>query len=384
MLSVARGWHAMMTGMQAQQPLAIPEPPRWYWIAAIWAGIGLFEATQTVVVMHGEGMHHVWLKLFVYVLIQWLPWALATPVVMRLGSLYPLLPPRSAMCWLRHLGAWLLLIVVANGWGALLEEWLKPFAPDTLPAPLLLLWRERLTGQLLASLILYYCILMAGHILDSRTKAAQLRIDAARIGEQLSKAELSALRHQIEPHFLFNVLNSVTGLIRNGDSEAAVSMIARLSELIRHLLHDSGRQEMTLDEELAFLNMYLDLQRVRFADRLTVNMHIEAGLGQTLVPSLVLQPIVENAIKHGIAQQVKGGLIEVRAARLQDTLTMEVFNEGPLLRGDWDGRDSAIGLANVRDRLRSLYGDAARLVIANARGAGVLVTISMPLREAPV
>ena len=137
-----------------------------------------------------------------------------------------------------------------------------------------------------------------------------------------------------------------------------------------------------LDEELAFLNMYLDLQRVRFANRLTVNLEIEAGLGRTLVPSLVLQPIVENAIKHGIAQQVKGGLIEVRAARQHDTLTMEVFNEGPLLPDDWDGRDSAIGLANVRDRLKSLYGDAARLVIGNARDAGVMVTISMPLREA--
>ena len=372
-----------MTSMQAAQPLRIAEPARWYWIGAIWAGIGLFEATQTVVVMHGEGMHHDWLKLFLYVLMQWLPWAVATPAVMRLGRLYPLLPPRSGICWLRHLSAWLLLILVANAWGALLEEWLKPFAPDTLPAPLLMLIKERLVGQLLASLILYYCILMAGHILDSRAKAAELRIDAARLGEQLSKAELSALRHQIEPHFLFNVLNGVTGLIRNGEDEAAVTMIARLSEFLRHLLRDSGRQEMTLDEELSFLNMYLDLQRVRFAERLTVTIDIEAGLGRTMVPSLVLQPIVENAIKHGIAQQIKGGLIAVRALRQSDSLTMEVFNEGPLLPGDWDGRDSAIGLANVRDRLKSLYGDAARLVIANARDAGVLVTISMPLREAP-
>jgi two-component system LytT family sensor kinase len=373
-----------MARMHSQPSLRIPEPARWYWIGAIWAGVGLFEATQTVVVMHGEGMHHAWLKLFLYVLMQWLPWALVTPAVMHLGRRYPLLPLRSAMPWLRHLGAWLLLISVTTAWGALLEEWLQPYAPDELPAPLLLLWEKRFVSYLLASLILYYCILVAGYILDSRARAAQLRIDAARLGEQLSKAELSALRHQIEPHFLFNVLNSVTGLIRNGDSEAAVSMIARLSEFMRHLLRDSGRQEMTLDEELTFLNMYLDLQRVRFADRLTVDMNIEAGLGRTLVPSLVLQPIVENAIKHGIAQQIKGGLIDVRVARQHDMLTMEVFNEGPLLPGDWDGRDSAIGLANVRDRLKSLYGDAARLVIANARGAGVLVTISLPVREAPV
>jgi hypothetical protein len=315
-----------MMAIMRTRPPKIPDAAAWYWIGAIWAGIGLFEATQTVVVMHGEGMHHDWIKLFGFVLMQWLPWALVTPTVMRLGRLYPLVPTGSAMSWLRHLGAWLLVISVASAWGALLEEWLKPYAPDTLPAPLMLLW---------------------------------------------------------QPHFLFNVLNGVTGLIRNGESEAAVTMIARLSEFLRHLLHDSGRQEMTLDEELVFLNMYLDLQRVRFSDRLSVSMEIEPGLGRTLVPSLVLQPIVENAIKHGIAQQLKGGLIEVRAARADDTLTVQVFNEGPLLPHDWEGRNTAIGLANVRDRLKSLYGDAAQLVIANARDAGVLVTISMPVREAP-
>jgi two-component sensor histidine kinase len=372
-----------MMAIMRTRPPKIPDAAAWYWIGAIWAGIGLFEATQTVVVMHGEGMHHDWIKLFGFVLMQWLPWALVTPTVMRLGRLYPLVPTGSAMSWLRHLGAWLLVISVASAWGALLEEWLKPYAPDTLPAPLMLLWQQRIAGQLLASLILYYCILMAGHILDSQARASQLRIDAARLGEALSKAQLSALRNQIEPHFLFNVLNGVTGLIRNGESEAAVTMIARLSEFLRHLLHDSGRQQMTLDEELVFLNMYLDLQRVRFSDRLSVSMEIEPGLGRTLVPSLVLQPIVENAIKHGIAQQLKGGLIEVRAARADDTLTVQVFNEGPLLPHDWEGRNTAIGLANVRDRLKSLYGDAAQLVISNARDAGVLVTISMPVREAP-
>jgi len=332
--------------------------------------------------MRAEGMHHDWVNLFLLLLGTWLPWALVTSFVMRLGRNFPLLPLRSVAPWLRHLAAWLCIDLVESGWGAALEYVLNPYTPDVKPHSILHLWQSRFYNELLASLVLYYCILMAGHILDSRERAAQLRVAAARLGEQLSKAELNTLRHQIEPHFLFNVLNAVTGLIRTGKNEAAVSMIARLSEFLRHTLHDSGRQEMTLDEELNFLSMYLDLQSVRFADRLQVVSNIDTNLGQLLVPSLVLQPIVENALKHGISQRADGGRIDLRAWQDTGHLNMEVKNDGPPLSDDWNTREEAIGLANVRNRLYGLYGANASLDIANTADRRVCVTLRVPLRKA--
>lgn len=355
---------------------------RWYWIGAIWCGVGLFEATQNVIVMHAEGMHHAWLKLFFFLLFSWIPWALVTPAVMRLGRRYPLAPLRSPGAWLRHAGAWLLIGLVATLWTAGLQEWLNPWTPDTDPPPLVNLWQRLFFEQLLSSLVLYFCILMAAYMLDSRDRIAQQSIDAARLGEQLSQAELATLRHQVEPHFLFNALNAVAGLVRTGESEAAVAMLARLSDFLRHVLQDSGRQEVRLEEELHFVKMYLAIQGARFAERLRVTIDVDDELGCALVPGLILQPIVENAIKHGIAQREEGGEIAIRAVHGNGRLTATICNDGPPLRPDWESVGAAIGLTNVRDRLRGLYGDAAAFEIANAGSAGVRVTISVPLRGA--
>jgi two-component system LytT family sensor kinase len=369
----------MMLGMKTRETGAAPS--RWYWIAAIWGGMGLFDATQTVVTMRAEGMHHAWVQLYVTQVLWWLPWALATPLILWLGSRYPLVHGKSFTPWLRHAGAWATISVASAGWSAGLEVLLNPWSPMWESGPLLELWQKKIYNQLLSSLILYGCIVLVGWMLDSRERLARQQMEAARLSEQLTKAHLNALRHQIEPHFLFNALNAIAGLVREGKNDGAVEMIAGLSEFLRHVLKDPGRQEVPLEEELEFVEKYLEIQKARFADRLQVRIDVAKELGGARVPSLILQPIVENAVKHGIARRAQGGTIEISAVRVNGRLTLNVYNDGPGLPADWEKKRAAIGVSNVRERLQSLYGDASELQMANEDGRGVKVTISVPYAE---
>jgi two-component system, LytTR family, sensor kinase len=369
---------SMMLEMSKTQTGA--RSPQWYWISVFWFSLGLFDATQTVVAMRAQGMQHAWTALFFTLLLCWLPWALATPLILLLGNRYPLLPARSFTNWAFHSAGLVLLAVISAAWSAFLERLLNPWTPTLPPSAFLDLWRNKSYSQLLSSLIFYGCILLVGYMLESRERLAQQKLQAAQLSEQLTKAQLNALRHQIEPHFLFNSLNAVAGLIREGNDDGAVDMIARLSDFLRHSLQDNERQEVPLGEELEFVQKYLDIQKVRFAERLQVRIDLIPGLFEARVPSLILQPVVENAVKHGIAKRAQGGGIEISATRLNGTLTLSVFNDGPCLTEDWDAKRAAIGLSNVRERLNSLYGRDSDLKVANEGTRGVRVSISVPFR----
>jgi len=169
-------------------------------------------------------------------------------------------------------------------------------------------------------------------------------------------------------------------LIREGRSDAAVNMIAGLSDLLRRVVNDSQRQEVPLGEELEFLQKYLDIQKARFAERLELRVDVPQELCRARVPGLILQPIVENAVKHGIAKRAQGGAIEIGVERSDGMLTVSVYNDGPQLPADWDQSNGGIGLSNVRTRLESLYGDGFELNMGNA-GRGVRVSLSVPYRE---
>ena len=154
-------------------------------------------------------------------------------------------------------------------------------------------------------------------------------------------------------------------------------MIAGLSDILRRVVQDSDRQQVPLGEELEFTQKYLDIQKARFAERLTFTVDVTAELLPAEVPSLILQPMVENAVKHGIAQRVHGGAIRITASRSNGTLTLSVYNDGPSLPVGWEKSQSGIGIANVRTRLQSLYGDAFELSMRNQR-LGVEATVSVP------
>src|SRR5580698_4334143 len=318
---------------------------RGLWIALIWFGFGLIDATQTVLVMRAEGMHHAWGYLFATTVVSWLPWALATTLVMRLGHRFPPMHSKP-LTWLVHAAACATIGLIFAAWTTWLVVLFNPYA-GTSPPAFMQLWFDRFYNGILTFLVLYSAILTVSYLLESRVRWAFQQAEAARLNEQLAKAQLNALRRQIEPHFLFNTLNAVAGLVREGKNDDAVSMIARLSDFLRRVLDDSTRQQVPLGEEMEFAQKYLDIQKVRFAERLQLSVDVPRELYQAQVPSLILQPMVENAVKHGIAKRAQGGAIRIAASRLDGRLTLSVSNDGPSLPVESERLRSGIGITNV-------------------------------------
>jgi two-component system, LytTR family, sensor kinase len=349
-------------------------------MATIWFAIGLFDATQTVLAMRAEGMHHAWTQLFITLLLSWLPWAFATPFTLRLGRRYPPVGWRPRT-WLLHFSLCGSISLIYATWTAWLETLMNPWAAVPGPGPFLHVAFYKLYNSLLSSLILYFAILAVGYILDSRERMARHQTETARLNEELSKAQLNALRRQIEPHFLFNTLNAISGLVREGRNDAAVTMIVGLSDVLRRLVEDSSQQEVALAEEMEVLEKYLDIQKARFGDRLQLTVTVPKELLSAQVPSLILQPVVENAVKHGIEKRAHGGALCITASRTNGVLTLTVYNDGPGLPSDWESASSGIGVANMRNRLQRLYGNSFQLTLCGHEPGGVAASVSIPFRE---
>jgi two-component system, LytTR family, sensor kinase len=188
---------------------------------------------------------------------------------------------------------------------------------------------------------------------------------------------------QLHPHFLFTTLNGIVGLVRDNKNDAAVNMLVGLSDLLRHTLEHSEQQEIELREELKFINLYLRIQQMRFSDRLQINMDIDPASTRALVPNLLLQPIVENALRHGISRSEADGELVIRSTAENGELRMTVQDNGKGLPANWQLKSSnGIGLANTVARLQQLYGELHRLDIRNREQGGVEVTVIMPFRTA--
>ncbi|MEK6286194.1 MAG: histidine kinase [Acidobacteriota bacterium] len=221
---------------------------------------------------------------------------------------------------------------------------------------------------------------------EEEVKISRLKAELAEAQLQVTEAQLQALKMQLHPHFLFNTLNSISALL-DEDVDAADQMLARLGDLLRMTLENSGAQEVTLQEELEFLRCYLEIEQVRFHDRLTVIMNIEPETLDARVPNLILQPIVENAIRHGIVSRIAPGQIEINAKRSGDTLQLEVKDNGRgLHRGEASsGRiKEGLGLTNTRARLEQLYRAAHRFELSDAPEGGLQVMLEFPFVTAGV
>lgn len=357
-------------------------PPRpaqpWPWIAFLWLAFALVNATQIVAGMRAVGMQHVWSRLFFTILISWIVWALATPIVLRLGQRFPPVRLRPLRAWFIHVGTCVAISVVYSAWTACLQLLLQPWGYAQVTN-----WGRTafsvFYGEFHVFLILYAAILAISYTLEYTRRLAQHETEAARLNEQLSRAQLDALRRQLEPHFLFNTLNAIAGLVRENRNAPAISMIAGLSDLLRRVLDDSGQQEVSLGEEMEFLETYLDIQKMRFADRLQLNVNVPREFLSARVPSLILQPMVENAIEHGIGKRAAGGAIRIAASRDSGLLKLSVYNQGPRIPENWEQLRAGVGISNVRARLESLYGATCALDIRNVE-SGVEVRLSVPYK----
>ena len=306
-------------------------------------------------------------------MIQWFTWAALAPMVFRLAARYPLRAPlrlRSfGMQFLLSVGVTLLATMI----GAIAST---PFEPGGV-------WDQfwQFVAQHFATgLLTYWALFAIRQALHYQAETARREIEASRLATELAQSRLLALKTQLQPHFLFNTLHAIVTLL-DDDKASAEDMLLRLSDLLRAFLEDYDGQEITLRRELGLIELYLGIQRTRFKDRLTTEIYIAPDTLDCAVPSLLLQPIVENAIRHGIGQRVGPDRIEIEARRDGDTLCLEVRNRNSTLAaGTSRPAGHGIGLSNTRLRLRELHGDAADVRLDIRWPEGVACRIRLPFR----
>jgi len=237
--------------------------------------------------------------------------------------------------------------------------------------------------SLLYEIFIYWVFVAGVHSLEFYRRYRERELAAAALAGELVEARLETLRMQLNPHFLFNTLNTISSLIHT-HPEAADQMVARLSDLLRFTLDRNTAQQVPLRQELALLDRYLDIERIRFQDRLTVNKRIDRDVEDLLVPCLMLQPLVENAIRHGIEPREDVGQIDIEARQRDGHLELIVRDNGTGLTEDLAGtRREGIGLSNTRSRLRHLYGENQNFELTAANGGGLEVRLMIPLCTQP-
>jgi len=319
-------------------------------------------------------------------LAQWWSWGLLVPVIVRVDLRLPF----SDKQMVRRITAHLLLCPIFTAiyvylHGAVLAVMrMAPWSRLT-DAQLLL---NSLRGMFLWSALIY-CLIVGiwqAHLYYQRYLAGELRM--ARLERSFSEARLNALRMQLDPHFLFNALNTISSQVER-EPRLARQMIEHLGDLLRLSLENKDRQEVPLTEELAFLDHYLAIQKIRFGDRLRFETEIEVEVRHALVPCLVIQPLVENAIRHGLSSRASGGTVVVSASRIDEHLEIVVADDGVGLPAGWTMETAAgLGLSVTRERIQGLLGEgASRFTVRRRRVGGILAggteaVIRLPLRLA--
>jgi len=311
-----------------------------------------------------------------YYLLVWEAWLLPTLAILWLARRFPVVPPRARAIGLHTIAAVVVAFLHESYWIALLVS-LRPFDRMNLDvSKLRQSWLDRYLECLPVELAMYCLVLGFSLALDYYGRYRERALQAAELEASLADARLHALELQIQPHFLFNTMNAITSLVRTHRNDEAVAMIAGLSELLRYTLDHAGTQRVKLSEELGVLERYLEIQRVRFPDRMSFRVDASAEARRGAVPTLILQPLAENAVRHGIAPSAAAGIVEVRAFRKAERLCIEVFNSGTLAGPARQG----IGLSNTRERLRHLYGDGGTFGLESVSG-GVMASLSIPWSE---
>lgn len=355
--------------------------PKVSWLAlyGMWSLFGFCYANETFFEMQARGMHHSYARMIFWGILTGVVWAILTPAVLVLSRNFPLERPNIWKSVGPHLIGFAWTCLVGTAGIVALTMLIRPFDPLSSNASFDIQFVRQLRFVGPYTLFIYGTIVGGGHALEYRWRAHEREIEATRLEALLAQAQIVSLKMQLHPHFLFNTLNGIVGLVRSGENERAVSMLLGLSTMLRHALENSGRQQVTLSEEIEFLRLYLDIERMRFPDRLQTNIAIEPGTEEALVPSLLLQPLVENAVRHGVAQKLSPTTVSVMATRTNGTLNLRVTDDGAGLRPESNlNEPPGIGLANTRERLQHLYGDNQSFVFGGRMGGGVAVSVSIP------
>ncbi len=306
---------------------------------------------------------------------RWLPWAFFAPFIIRFGRRNTIVLKNCLETIPKHFLASMFFTLIQS---VIYYQWVRYMKSQPY-------WDfQHLTlnffKMMVFNLLTYWCIIGVTYLLDYHKKNRENELRASKLETQLAQSQLEVLKMQLHPHFLFNTLHAISALVQK-DPEAADNMISQLSDLLRMTLENSDLQEVPLKEELEFLKLYLDIQKTRFRDRLEIKYEIEPETLAASVPNFILQPLVENSIKHGIDPRASGGKITIKSSQNNGSLKIEVCDDGSGLPKD-NGSvfDKGLGLANTQERLRQLYGTDQNITVENAPDRGVNVTFEIPFR----
>lgn len=338
--------------------------------AVVWAGFSLLGATQIYVSMLAHG--HSYLRILLFQALTWSLWALLTPVLFKLASVLRL-SPWSLRNLLVHFLVGLSLSVAHVAACVEIQIWIRPY--DVMSSTHF--WKSfirSLPYNLQLELLLYALIVGAAHARAYYASYRERERDAERFATELAQARLHALELQLRPHFLFNTLHTIGGLVRLKRNGEAVGMLSRLGDLLRECLTAEPLQQVSLSRELALFDKYVDIERVRFSDRLCVEIDAPAAVCRALVPRFILQPLAENAMRHGIGQVAGRARLSLSVRREGERLIIELFNSAA---GASSEVGLGIGLRNTETRLHNLYGDSGSVELRSVEG-GMLAALYLP------
>ncbi|MEM1182154.1 MAG: histidine kinase [Acidobacteriota bacterium] len=370
------------TGDGAESPL-LARRSFWLTTAAIWSYFGLMVANQLYFSMRGHG--HDWWRILLWQMAGASTWMLLSPLVFALESRFPVVGGLRSSAVVVHLLSATAGSLVRMVPMAAISLVLDPYRPVPTKSSFGAEYMAQAFQWLYLDLSLYGVILVAASVYRIRARAHRDQLHTARLEKELASAELRALKLELQPHFLFNTMNAIVSLVRTGDSRRAEGMLLGLCDLLRSTLDDHRRQLVPLAEEIEITGLYIGIQRVRFGDRLDFSWRLGPGVEDAIVPALLLQPVIENAVRHAVELGLGRGRIEVEITRLDDELSIAVEDDGPqtdpgagaLLDGG-QATSRGLGLENVRGRLSALYGNRWHLDLVPRAEGGTRVNLRFP------
>jgi len=363
-----------------QQALPADRSTRWWQALAFWTLVVLVSSTRS----DAWGETHTWDQALRMAIAFWSIWALLCPLILRFDRWLPIgrdpLSKRLPLRLLLHLPASLIVTIahayLSEGVSLVLQA---PLDPRSLIAggPVQTMMRAA-TGS---SWLVYWAIVGLAIAFDYQRHAADRRIKALELEKLLAESRFDTLRTRLHPHVLFNALNAISAHVET-DPRQARWILEQFGSMLRLSLEHDREPEIPLERELAYVECYLDLQKVRFEDRFEVITKVDPDVLDAYVPTFILQPLVENALRHGVLTRSTPGQILIEAWREDGSLRLSVRDDGPGLPADWDAAGgSGVGLTNTRERLHRLYGKDQSLDIAAAPGSGVHVALTLPFRK---
>ncbi len=358
---------------------------QWLFVFSIWTLVAVFFTTNSYINVADDDMHNDYPRLLLFNA-TWYLWGLATPIILALIDHFPFFTKSWIRSWAAHIAAGIVILLVLSNSRVVLSSFVwHYFDLSTIT------WTEYqpyVVNRFVNNIPFYVLMVAILTALRAHQNRQELALSQAKVElqnqelqNQLNEAQLMALRLQLSPHFLFNTLNTINSLVDQGMKSEAMAMTTNLGEFLRRALVYEKKQFIVFEKELEFFELYINIERERFKDRLTVEVEVSEEANYVVVPNLILQPLVENAIKHGIAKNNDAKKIRLSAEVRSGQLVIQLFNEGQLGHSGDKSSGTGIGLKNVEERLAKIYGENASFVLSsNGKAGGVAAEINIPTK----